>query len=242
MVATVVPSTVDALADEVGDLLRHDNLDSRIDQWLAMTFVDMTTRLSTWRFARFEAINFTDTNFGSTLSTPKLIGDVLGFYVIDANSKWYFPRYVSYNDWKNFMYDREGTATTAVVGTPLLWTFSPARDNIYIYPSSNGASVGYIHYMSTDILGEISDGTQCFKLPYHWEHCLVWGAASIGIKSLRPHLYPLFLGEYEQALENLQHIVTYRPDSVPTLRSVTGVYGGTPKMQVPPRLPRTING
>jgi hypothetical protein len=79
-----------------------------------------------------------------------------------------------------------------------------------------------------------------YPLPYYMEHALVWGAAYFGAKALRPNLSQIFLAEYDQAVQNLTWVLTYKPDATPVMRSNRGVYDGSSRLNTIPRIPTNI--
>jgi hypothetical protein len=112
----------------------------------------------------------------------------------------------------------------------------PGKTLLYIWPSCSTTLRGILYYTGS-LNQERLEQEEYTVLPYHWEHVLVWGAAAMGAKFLRPELYPLYLSEYEQGLKDMQLMLTYWPDSVPTMRGINGPYANSPRMMAPPRLP-----
>jgi hypothetical protein len=109
-----------------------------------------------------------------------------------------------------------------------------------VWPATASNTVVTVLWSGNSINTELVVGTGYLPLPYHFEHVLIWGASALAAAGLDPTMYPVFQGEYETGLQDLIWIMNLRPDSQPTLRSITGLYAGSPRMSAPPRIPDTI--
>ena len=223
-------STLGQLSQEVGTLLRHDNLDVRIHQWLTITWTDLLSRASVWRLCQLRgAGSISMGNYSTSVNGP--IQDILGVYIhLQASPLTvYTPKYVQYSDFCRIAFSQDGGEMPT--GAPLIYTLGPSTSSgnnqtLMVYPAATGILVPHILTVGTGwTIPSVT--TAGFALPYHWENVLIWGAASIGAKSLMSHLYPLFQGEYEEAIQKMISMLTYRPDSTPVMRSVVSPYGGT---------------
>jgi len=214
-------STLSQLSQEVGTLLRHDNLDVRIHQWLKMAYRDMVTRASLWRFCTLSSAITVSTAGLFDLSTAPGC-DILGLVFVSSAGDNACPKYLQPTDFNRIIHSREGSSVPS--GTPLVWTRQGADGRMYPAPSIAGNA--YVLY-SPNSVDLPTQSTHRFQVPYHWENALIWGAAAIGAKSLIPQLYPLFQGEYEEAIQKMVSMLTYRPDSTSVMRSVVSPYGGT---------------
>jgi len=230
-------SLVSALAEEVADTLRHDNLDTRIHQWIGLAFNDMVDRSPIELFQEATVVTVADGDssvaFTTDITTP------MGATFVDANSKLYVASYVSSTDFSRLT--AIGAAITAST-MPLYWTIKQdgTTQKLFISPPASGAIVATV-FWAGKYLSTSPGGSDKLDLPYHFEHVLVWGAAALGAMAVRPSLHPLFQAEYEQALGDMQQIVSYHPDATPVRRSITGVHAGSRKMQAPPRFPQNIS-
>jgi hypothetical protein len=252
MSSTLAPT----LAEEVADLIRHDNLDTRILTWLRMAFNDMVSRMPVWRFnyPNMTAFGVTGTSGGvesGGLDLTSLDYQDVVVGLVSANSgTLYVPRYVPWGHFRSQYHNRASAAPVTGV-YPEVWSIGPdsryqastlatGRTKIYVWPvPATGASFQFTVYSrragySTDVT------TSRYPLPYHMEHALVWGAAYFAAKALRPQLAQVFMAEYEQAVQNLSWILTYKPDATPVMRSNRGVYDGSSRLSTIPRIPTNI--
>lgn len=242
-------TVVSGLVEEVIDLVRHDNIDVRALDWLAMAYNDMVTRVPLWRFVDQQQVEITAGKEQAQVASARGYHLMGAIFTRTADGVVYTPRYVSPVEFRNTAHYREG-GNLLTSDIPLMYSIgfgsrmdgegSTAGNNfISVYPA---ALSGYI----VTVLGsgraqhEPPAWGAYMQLPYHFEHCLVWGAAAIGIKAVRPPAYPIFAAEYEQALSELQATLLYKPDGTPSYRSIMGPYAGGPQLKAGPRLPRTI--
>lgn len=233
-------STVTSLTQEVADLLRHDNLDSRILTWLALAYQDICTRVPTWLFHRYTSKPMTTKYYRSTTTVVNFDGEPLGAIWHDGTTDAIrFLEYVTEHDYRRMTHDLNGTAFTAIPNEdPKVWTI--IDQYIYVYPwTATGGYVTYF-YATNGLATQPRTSTERMVLPYHWEHVLVWGAAAFGIRALRPELYPIYAGEYEEALNHMISLLNYKPDSTPALRSITGPFGSFRGRVNFPRIPDNI--
>lgn len=246
-------SLVSVLVDEVADLLRHDNLDTRVQTWLRMAFNDMASRMPVWRFfewAHTAAISLGTLGYATLPTNGGSEGvDPVGAIVFDNTGKIWTPRYVPYLEMRRWNRNLSLDALPTGDG-PLVWTIGPypkegtstdaGRNNVFWYPVSSAAT----WYMS--LLGRINREptdlalTTRYRVPYHMEHALVWGASYFGAKFLRPQIAEVYLAEYEQAIRNLTWVLTFKPDATPIMRSLGAPYEGTSRLSTMPRIPSNI--
>jgi len=242
-------SDVGTLADEVADLLRHDNLDQRINTWITAVYLDIAGKAPLSLFLR-KAGTYTIPAGTETvaLSSITSASNPVALLVTNGNgAKLVAPRYVTFIDFSRMAHDMQGGAALQQAHDPIIWSIGPGVDEtlgkgaLYIAPATVQECYAELFYIGPTHHTTPLASNKYVALPYHFEHVLVWGAAAIGAKTLRPELYTLFRGEYEQALSEMNSIMSYKPDGVPVLRSVQGPYGGTPKM-AGMQYPDTING
>jgi hypothetical protein len=243
MAATVVST----LVEEVADLLRHDNLDSRILTWMTMTFNDMVNRMNCWRFNTFETVTCTGAANTEAFALTKALGDPIAMIFQDKNGKLQIPQYRTWRDFTK--YSHRSSQVTADV--PEIWSIGPSpryaavgdavgKAYLYFYPIlSTGTNYATLISSKTTLTGD--QGTTNFlEIPFHMEHCLVWGSAWVGSRLIRPQLAQLYQTEYEQALRNISLMLNYHPDSVPVRRSITGPYTGSVRLNTMPRIPEHL--
>jgi hypothetical protein len=176
-----------------------------------------------------------------TMNNPAL----LVFQTIGSNII-YIPRFVTMVDYARTAHNTSGTVP--LNGTvPMIWSIGGNEDStqgkarIFMYPSMLSGGKITVFYTSKFQASPLSGVSFVPDFPYHFEHVLVWGAAALGAKVLMPESYPIFRGEYEQALRNMYITLNYQPDSTPVLRSINGPYDRTPLMMAPPRFPQNIS-
>jgi hypothetical protein len=233
-------TVVGTLAEEVADLLRHDNLDSRIYEWMGLAFNDIVQRTPLSLFSKPEAVTLTSGT--SQVDLVLLHGTpMMAVFLGATDGRIYLPTQLAPTDFRRLKAS-SGTVVDALV--PLAWSLvsdGAAKSRILLFPGA-GQNF-YITLVSmTQYLESVPVGTDFLHLPYHFEHVLVWGAASVGAQTLRSQAANLYLAEYESALQEMQMLMAYSPDSSPALRSLGGVYAGTGRMKGTPRVPDTING
>lgn len=236
-------SLVSQVVSEVADLLRHDNLDVRVQDWVSMAWDDMIQRVGGWRFHKATSvIQITTGTYKAALTSD--IGDpVLLILYNDSTFSMQTPEYVSLNRFRSLSRNE----VIAAAATIRQWTLGPdpwdaagvsgiGKSNVLIFPATNANIWAQVIYTNPTQV-EKTSLTATTELPYHWEHVLIWGASSLGAKFLRPDLYPLYLSEYEQGIRDMQLMLSYWPDSIPQLRNIQGPYAKTPRMMAPPRVP-----
>jgi hypothetical protein len=238
-------ATVSVLADEVADLIRHDNIDTRILDWVAMTYNDITTRCKCWLFT--QTGNGSVASQGSQVISMANIGNPISVIMVDpSNSTLYFPKLIPFGELRRFSHN----TATLTEGKPTHCAFGPGdrvassssgKSHLWIYPATDAANwVAQVIYW-TDHLTDTVTGAETLGLPVHFEHVLVWGAAARAASILRPELYPIYQQEYESALANMKMIMTYKPDLVPYMRAVSGPYAQSSRMNTMPRFPSNIS-
>lgn len=244
-------SLVSALVEEVADLLRHDNMDTRIITFLRMAYNDMLTRMPVWRFYGVSNVMTISAGETDALAGGGRIDftDPVVCLAFDNSGILRLPRYLPLTEFRRTAHYNDGDAA-ATGSIPLIWTIGPAnrttnsatagRANLYIWPSPSAGS--FTFYLIGRKQRETTDKalSSRYPLPYHMETALVWGAAYFGAKALRPELASLFMTEYEQAIRNLTWILTYKPDATPVLREVGSPYARSSRMATMPRIPNNI--
>jgi len=231
-------STVESIANEVADLLRHDNLDVRIYQWIGLAYNDIVQRSPLELFCTYTELTVDSGEYVSNAAIPDQIGTPVAAIFMNA-SKVYMARYVTPADYNRIT----STGAEVPVGVvPLFWTIKNdgATYTLFITPPASGDTVVTLVW-GGNYLDTPPTNTSILNLPYHFEHVLIWGAAAIGASILRTPMFPVYEGEYGQAFDEMISLVGYRPDAVPVLRSIKGPYAGTPKLQAPPRFPQNIS-
>jgi hypothetical protein len=251
-------SLISEIVREAADLLRHDSLDTRLQDWVSMTANDMSQRVKGWRFYSYEAFAYDYSNppiaptggLVSSVSNPILLQLTTATGAVQNHC----PEYVSFNQYRAMVPPYVGSATTGVTAVTdvKIWTIGPAwwtqgtlggaspttagKSYVMIYPKCMSL-LNCVLFFEGLPYSDTANLVDYSSLPYHWEHVLVWGTAALGAKFLRPELYPLYLSEYEQGLKDMQLTLSYWPDSVPTMRGINGPYANSPRMMAPPRLP-----
>lgn len=229
-------STVEDLAGEVADLLRHDNLDTRLYQWLGMAFNDIVQRSPLELFCTYSqdivATGEYSTAIGEHIGTP------VAAIFVNADIV-YMARYVTPADYNRIT---STGAEIAAATIPLFWTVKNdgSTYKLFITPPASGATTVTLVWAG-NYLDTPPTNTSILGFPYHFEHVLIWGAAAIGASILRTPAFPIYEAEYGQAFDEMLSLIGYRPDAVPVLRSIKGPYAGTPKLNAPPRFPQTIS-
>jgi len=230
-----MPNTnVTNLAEEVADLLRHDNLDSRILQWIQLTWNDLCQRFVSDLTTDFTSVTIAT---GSTATLSSNVGTMRAVIAVDTGGTLYIPTEITGVD-----YSRVTLQDSASVGSPRFWTIEmtgAGTQQLKVWPPVASSTVFTLLWAGNPRTTDLA-GTDYLKLPYWAEHVIIWGAAAYGSLALDRTLYPIFMGEFERLLQDLVGMNVYRPDTVPVLRSVAGPYAGTPRMAVPPRIPETI--
>lgn len=240
------------LVDEVADLLRHDNVDARILTWVNITLQDIMARAQTTLWYKIARVDFT-ANLGQVdfSATSTRVANPICLVVVLAAGTTYVPRYLTQVDFSRLAHQQDGAALD-FGSFPTHWSIGPSdttaggatipetgtKQTLFLYPRNTAALAAYLFYTGPRSTTPLS-GTGYLELPYHFEHVVVWGAATMGARVLRPNLYPAFKAEYEQALDAMNTIMSYNPDSVPVLRSIRGPYLGN---QYDYNLPTTITG
>jgi hypothetical protein len=219
-------STVGQLVTEVATLLRHDNIDERIKSWLYIAMKDIHSRAATWRTLAMSTALISAGDHRAAASSTGQIVALGGVY--ETSGIVCLPNYVQPTDFRRLVYSQGGNDISET-GGPLIWTMlestTSGRVEIAMYPTSTVDVTFYFLTQSPVYIPENS--AEFYFLPYHWENVLIWGAAAFGAQALASNLYPLFQGEYEEAIHKMIAMLTYRPDSTPVLRSVVSPYGGT---------------
>lgn len=232
-----------SLANEVADLLGHDNIDRRILEWLTLTYNDMVVRIPCNLFYETaDAVSFSaasSADLGAAVEA-RFGSPVLCVFKV-ADGTIYTPRYTTPQDFDRIEKEQQGTALDSG-SIPLVWTVGPTvtltgRRALRVYPQVTATA--WLWYTGVNEDDELT-GTEYFRLPYHWEHVLIWGTAAFGARMLRPSLAPLFSAEYEEGINKLALMVNSRPDAVPVLQSIVGPYEGTPILPQAARFPNTI--
>lgn len=237
-------STVNALADEVADLLRHDNLDTRILVWISSAFNDIIRSTPSLMFLNIVTVQITAGNNSIDLlvddDEPKFIEPYCGVFM-DASKNVYAPRYKTLIDFSKFAKTSDGQNVTAAI--PEIWTVAPSttepgKSTLHIYPKASDTITATIFYTGT-MLTTPAGGGDMLDFPYHFENALIWGAAAFGARVLRPQLFPIFEEEYRSHVQDMNTILAYKPDLTPVLRSVVGPYARTSRL-APPQFPNQI--
>lgn len=230
-------SSVSDLAQEVATLLGFDNIDARIYQWIGMIYNEVIQRQPVDLFYTTSVDTISDGDYSTTLGEN--VGTPVAA-IFQNDDKIYYALYITEND-----FDRK-IATGAAVSEstiPLYWTIrnDGSTQKLFINPPASGDTICTLLWLG-NYLDSAPEAGDYLSIPYHFEHVIVWGAASIGAQVLRMSSYALFTSEYEEALNDLYQLMGYKPSNVPVLRSVTGPYTGTHRFMTGPRFPSTING
>lgn len=229
-------TTVANLAEEVALLLRHDNLDNRINQWLALAFNDIASRKPDPLFSSVTTATIAASATSVTITDQ--VGTPRAAMAVDTNGVLYIPTQLAPTD-----YGRISTSeSTAPPGNPRYWLIekSGATMKLKVWPSAATETYYTIIWSGNPVTSELA-GTDYLNIPYWAESVVIWHAAAIGAAIVRPDLAPLFTGEAEQLIQDMYWIIGLKPDSVPILREISSPYGQSPRMAVPPRLPETIS-
>lgn len=245
-------TTVGNLVEEVADLLRHDNLDIRINTWIISAYNDVLHRVASPLFSS-RVLQATASGEETDLTIPEggqVSTPVLGVFLQASTGSIFCPKFVTPIDFNRLAHTQSGTAQPQWY-EPLAYTLAPTlsdtigRVRLLVYPKpavSYHVTLIFPHkHLYNDSPLMPADSTGFLNIPYHFEHVLVWGAAAFGAKVLRRELYPLYKAEYEKALQNMTWIMYYKPDLIPRLRSAAGPYYDTYKVQNAPRIPDTIS-
>lgn len=239
-------TVVSSLTEEVADLLRHDNFDTRIYTWLSLAYNDVLQRMPTTIALDTEVVSLASAEYVDLTIGPQRIGNIVLLTLTDSSSNVYIPRYITPIDYERTAHSVQGGSLhTSTV--PLAYTIQSSPEDtigkarLYVYPLVSGTFQGTLFY-STNPLTDIAASTAYLsKIPYHFEHVVIWGATCYGARALRPELYQVYKAEYEQSLQDMTFILNYRPDSIPVLRSVGGPYSRSVRALAPPRFPDTIS-
>ncbi len=230
-------SSVSDMAQEVATLLGFDNIDSRIYQWLGMTYNEILQRQPVDLF--YTCNKYTVANERHSIALPENIGTPTAA-IFSNDDTVYAAQYVSEND-----FDRK-VATGAVMPQstiPRYWTIRKyaSTQSFCIYPMADGATDVYLIWLG-NYLTAPPVAADYLSIPYHYEHILIWGAAAQGSQVLRLNSYAFFTSEFEEMLNELYQLQGYKPSSTPVRKSITGPYEGTHRMAGAPRFPQNING
>jgi hypothetical protein len=235
-------SLVSSLSTEVGVLLRHDNFDPRIYEWLSLALQDIKVRAPVDLFFEMLSGTILDTTFAGVLSEDITYPVAL---VVWRSSDYamYSPKYVSPSD-----YDRvfSGSGDPITANVPLIWTIKnistagSTSQALWVYPGRSGTADYRLFHINTT--ASVPTAAEYLNIPYHFEHLVIFGAAAIGAAALQLPTAPIFDAEYEQALQDFKMINTYRPSSFPLLRSISGPYAGTQRVPAIARFPANISG
>lgn len=224
--ATNYKSTVGTLAEEVADLLRHDNIDARIYSWIGMTYGEVLQRFPLEFFQELVTETFVAGEESKAFTTPDTVGTPMALVMKTSTHSLYSPKYVSPQDYSRITVD----STEADADIPRVWTImqnaTPA-DALFIWPGCVGASVAYLFHVAPGLTAVPTGADYLPNIPYHFEDVIVWGAAALGASMLRTPAYPIYQGEYEEALFAMSSILGYKPDSTPVMRSITGEHAGS---------------
>jgi hypothetical protein len=229
---------VSALAEEVADLLRHDNLDTRIYEWIGLAFNEMVQRTPLSLFYKMETATI-----ASGASSVDLVGlpGVLTMAVFrGADDRIYLPQQLSPTDFRRL---KASSGTVANATVPLAWTLvsdGTEENRILVFPGM-GQDVFITLLSLSQHMESVPVGTDFLHLPYHFEHVVIWGAAALGAEALRTQASSVFFNEFENSLQEMTVMMAYAPDATPALRSLNGAYAGTGRLKTMPRVPDTIS-
>jgi len=237
-----VLTNVNGLVEEVADLLRHDNLDTRINTWITSTYNEMITRAPMDVFLKNITLTYVANSESIAITTLADVGTPVYLICKETNGHTvYIPRYVTMQDFGRYSHATGGNAQ-ATSTVPLVWSIGPddaglqGKYAVHIYPKCSVGLVLNLFYTANRETAPVA-GDGYLDLPYHFEHILIWGAVAKGLKALRPGLYPAAKAEYEEGLQDMLMILNYHPDEVPILRQLNGPYAGSIRGFVPPRYP-----
>jgi hypothetical protein len=224
-------TTVGDLAEEVADILRHDNLDPRIYEWIGLSYAEVQRRAPLEMFRTVVSGSFLtgasrDNYTGGVGSALNPIACIF----VSASDIVAVAQYVTPLDYHRLVATGASLPTSA---TPSHWTVThdALGDAVRVYPAASGA-LRYTLIFPGLAGAETPPGSSSYlNLPYHFEHVIVWGAAAIGAEMVRPAMVPVFHAEFEEALNDMLGMMGYHPSAVPVLRSVTSPYGGTGRLQ-----------
>lgn len=238
--ATNYKSTISAIGDEVALVLRHDNLDSRIYQWIGMAYGDMLQRFPIEFFQELVTETIADTDTSEAFTTQDTIGTPMAVVIKDASNYLWMPQYRSPIDYSRMI----AGSTDADSTKPNVWTImqdATPEDAFFIWPGASGALLAHIFHMAPGLASPPVGTDYLANIPYHFEDVVIWGAAMFGAFILRKEIYPIYQQEYEEAILGLGAILGYKPDATPVFRSINGPYAGTVPMNVGARFPETIS-
>lgn len=228
---------VSNLAQEVASLLRHDNVDPRIYEWLGLGWNALVQRCPLSCLAQLT--NLTISSGTSSVTVSDNLGTPLGVVFRNATAVVCLPAQLTSMDF-NRLKASSGSLADATV--PLAWTLQNQGTTmkLEILPGASGdiqATILWSGLYSADV----PVGTDLFDLPYHWEHVWIWQAAAIGATVLRQPMAPYISREAEDSLQEFLLQMGYAPDATPVLRQVGGVYAGTGRLRRLPQVPDTIS-
>lgn len=223
------PTTlVSNLVVEVCNILKLDNVDPRVHEWVGMAYNDLCQRAPCHIFHNVAEVTVASGATSVTLS------DEVGMMVAAIfrnNGICYMAQYVTPGDYSRLV----STGSTATASTvPLYWTVEKVAttQKLEVYPTTSGDTAVTLIW-SGNYEATPPSGSSLLKLPYHFEGALVWGAAALGALLMRPELYAICQAEYEEAIQDMLFVLSYYPDTEATMRSIgTPFVGGvSPALQ-----------
>jgi hypothetical protein len=239
-------TTVNDLAQEVADILRQDNVDRRILQWIGLAYNRLVNKAAIRLFYDTLTKTITSGNASATLTDTEEagLGSPVALIVKNAANFIYCPQFLTPADFARMTQERGGASATSST-VPQYWTIKessgdPGKSTIHIYPEASGGTFNLTLLYTGRSLDDAPAGTDTLFLPYHFEEAIIWGAAEFGSKLLFPSRTQLYAQEAEEAALRLYSIMNYSPDANPHLKSVTGEYGGTRHMNRGARFPTNI--
>jgi hypothetical protein len=235
-------TSVGSLTDEVGALLRHDNIDTRINTWITSTYNDIITRAPLELFQKYVKLTLPlGLEIIDISALTAEVGNPIALIYQDSTNKIFMPAYRTMADYARTAHSMGGSALS-IGPVPLIWSIGPVaaeatgKSSVHVFPANAAAATLYLFYTANRETTPVAS-TGYLDFPYHFEHVLIWGAVAKGYKALRPAMYQIAKAEYEQALGDLYMIMGYRPDETPVFQSINGAYAGTGRLATPARYP-----
>lgn len=244
-------SLVSTLVTDVANILRRDNLDLRILDWIGMAYNDAVTRYPSWISNQYGAATITSSGqYGAWLGGYALSNPLVGVFV-DSNSVFYTPKLVPMTDFGTYSHSVNG-GSFATGTTPVLWSYGPPSREAalsagsevvtYVYPVNPSSDYFVQVVYQGQYLSAAPAMTDQIRWPAHFDHVLVWGAAYFGAMMVKREIAPIAMSKYESSLRSMATLLSYKPDATPQKREVVSsayeggsVYPGA-------RFPDTISG
>lgn len=237
------------LADEVADLLGVSNADRRILDWLGMVYNEIVTRsINPLFYEVIGPITIADNSNGADLTADQEVslGSPMLLVLTRSGGNLVTPEYRPPTDFDKLFKERGGSSV-ATATEPRFWTLSTSsldgteydgRRSIRYWPQVTEAYNAWLWTTGLS-LDDSPAGTDYVWLPYHFEHVLIWGAASIGARIIRPETADAYKAEYENWLMAMTIMLNRAPDQDTTRKSLVPREAEFPMFQGA-RFPDTI--